>query len=195
MRRPSGFLSAGVLVSLLFIPVAALAQNAGVSEGATDILGGRQDVLKPANSSGGDIVPSGKVELYQDQPEGSFSKLLISREDCLRLLPTFETDPSAEYKPGIDANGNEVTSADLNPQQVTVPETFEIPIEVDLQQFLGLPASVTQFTDDLKVGTVTVDREGRPSFNGQPLYDQGQAELEAACLDALAASSKSKKEG
>ena len=55
-----------------------------------------------------------------------------------------------------------------------------IDIEIDLLQRFGIPATPALYDADAEVGEVAY-RDGRFTFNGQPLQDQAQAELAARC--------------
>lgn len=104
----------------------------------------------------------------------------ISRADCDRLVEHHPA-PDVAYQPGADVNGSPVAPADLDGGiQVAVPETIYIPIEVDLFDRFGIPANPALFEADAQVGEVTY-RDGRATFNGQPLQDEAAAELSARC--------------
>ncbi|MBK18971.1 MAG: hypothetical protein CMM52_09065 [Rhodospirillaceae bacterium] len=105
----------------------------------------------------------------------------VSKADCSLLVKHIPSSDVA-YQPGIDANGRKVVSADLGGQpQITVPTEFSIPITVDLQKLLGLPANPNQFqTQNFSVGTVTV-KEGKVYFNGKPLQNEQAAKLSEFC--------------
>ncbi len=104
----------------------------------------------------------------------------ITRADCARLV-AHVPDPDMAYQPGVDVYGREVAPADLGgAPRVELPETVLIDIEVDLLARFGIPANEVLFDPDAEVGEV-VYKDGRFTFNGQPLQDQAQAELAARC--------------
>ena len=104
----------------------------------------------------------------------------ITRADCARLV-AHVPDPDMAYQPGVDVYGRAVAPADLGgAPRVELPETVLIDIEVDLLARFGIPANEVLFDPDAEVGEV-VYRDGRFTFNGQPLQDQAQAELAARC--------------
>ncbi len=104
----------------------------------------------------------------------------ISQADCARLVEHVPA-PDVAYQPGVDAYGREVAPADLNGSaQIQVPETLRIPIEIDLLDRLGIPANPVLYESDIPIGEV-IYRNGRLTFNGQPLQDEAQAELAARC--------------
>ncbi len=102
----------------------------------------------------------------------------ITRADCARLV-AHVPGPDVAYQPGVDVYGRAVAPADLGgPPRVELPETVLIDIEVDLLARFGIPANEVLFDPDAEVGEV-VYRDGRFTFNGQPLQDLAQAELSA----------------
>ena len=109
----------------------------------------------------------------------------LTKEDC-RRLNVHVPDPGVAYRPGVDARGRPVAPADLGgTPALSLPETVTIEIEVDLQERFGIPADPGLFKGDAQLGTVTVDRDGRARFNGQPLQDEAQYELARRCQEIL----------
>ncbi len=108
----------------------------------------------------------------------------ITRADCARLVEHVP-GPDMAYRPGVDVYGREVAPADLGgAPRVELPETVLIDIEVDLLARFGIPANEVLFDPDAEVGEVAY-RDGRFTFNGQPLQDQAQAELAARCQEIV----------
>ncbi len=106
----------------------------------------------------------------------------ITRADCARLVAHVPA-PDVAYRPGVDVNGREVAPADLGgAPRIELPETILIDIEIDLLQRFGIPANAALYDADAEVGEV-VYRDGRFTFNGQPLQDEAQAELAARCQE------------
>ncbi len=104
----------------------------------------------------------------------------ITRVDCARLV-AHVPGPDVAYHPGVDVYGREVAPADLGgAPRIELPETILIDIEIDLLQRFGIPASPALYDGDVEVGEVAY-RDGRFTFNGQPLQDEAQAELAARC--------------
>jgi hypothetical protein len=106
----------------------------------------------------------------------------VSEADCARLT-SHTPDSDVAYKPGVDVNGNAVAPADLNGGvNIAMPKEFTIPITVDLQKKLGLPADPNSYqTQNFSVGNVTVKEDGRAYFNGQPLQDDEAHRLSVLC--------------
>ncbi len=106
----------------------------------------------------------------------------ITRADCARLVAHVPA-PDAAYQPGVDVHGRQVTPADLDgAPRIRLPERILIPIEIGLLERFGIPANPALFDADAKIGDV-VYRDGRFTFNGQPLQDEAAAELAARCQE------------
>lgn len=102
----------------------------------------------------------------------------ITESDCSRLV-THVASSDVSYRPGVDVNGNAVAPADLNPQpQISVPDVISIPVTIDLATNLGIDPN---FLARPTVGEVQITRDGRVSFNGQPIGDSAQHELAKRC--------------
>jgi len=120
-------------------------------------------------------------------PAGAQSRdatLRVTRADCARLV-RHAPAPDVAYRSGVDVQGRPVAPADLpGTPRIALPEEFEIEITVNLQDRLGLPADAGKYAGEVKVGTVRY-RDGRAWFNDQPLSDESQARLAAACAERL----------
>ena len=104
--------------------------------------------------------------------------MLINEADCDRLV-THVSSSDVAYTPGVDVNGGAVAPADLNAQpQIQVPDVISIPVTIDLATSLGIQ---TPFLARPTVGNVQVTRDGRVSFNGQPINGDAQHELAKRC--------------
>lgn len=106
--------------------------------------------------------------------------VVVTRQTCDQLVQHVP-DADVPYQPGVDVNGRPVAPADLpGNAQIKIPETFEIPITVDLGQRLGIPSDPKRFRAKAQIGTVTY-RDGQAYLNGQPLHDPDAAALSRAC--------------
>jgi len=104
--------------------------------------------------------------------------VLINEADCDRLV-THVSSSDVAYTPGVDVNGGAVAPADLNAQpQIQVPDVISIPVTIDLATSLGIQ---TPFLARPTVGNVQVTRDGRVSFNGQPINSDAHHELAKRC--------------
>ena len=102
--------------------------------------------------------------------------------DCQRLTVTHVPAPDVAYKPGVDAQGRKVAPADLNGggAQITVPDRITFDVAVDLRRF-GIPSTSPLFQPNLPLGKVTVERDGRAFYNGQPLQSPEVEALRELC--------------
>ncbi|CCG43135.1 hypothetical protein [Magnetospirillum molischianum] len=120
--------------------------------------------------------------------------ITISKPDCSRLIRHIP-DADVAYRPGVDARGRRVVSADLDPVAAdfarrVVPDVLEIPITINpltynkerqgnttpqgIAKGLGLTQS--------KIGTVKYDfARDSFTFNDQPMMLDDQRALAAAC--------------
>ena len=104
----------------------------------------------------------------------------ISRADCDRLVAHVPS-PDVAYRPGMDAHGRPVAPADLDGGvRLDLPEDIVIEIEVDLFERFGIPADPASYQADALIGLVEY-RDGRFTFNGQPLQDEDAAALAERC--------------
>ena len=111
----------------------------------------------------------------------------ISAAPCQALLT------GADYVPGVDAKGNAVAPADLQPEPgvasadlprgpaAVKPDDIRIELDARLAARFGVPAG----GDDARLGrtvlgTITV-RDGRAYFNGAPLEPDLTASVASAC--------------
>lgn len=118
--------------------------------------------------AGGEIVRA-------EEPEG----IEISKKDCARLV-AHQPSADAEYKPGVDAAGRPVVSADLPGSAIIeAPKKIIIPLTLDVADLFSLPAGVA---GEAGVGTIEYDiMSGRLEYNGQQLTDPQMAAISAAC--------------
>ena len=114
----------------------------------------------------------------------AITTVAITSADCARLV-AHVPGPDVAYEPGVDVYGREVAPADLGgTPRIELPETILIDIEIDLLQRFGIPASPALYDPDAEAGEVAY-RDGRFTFNGQPLQDEAQAELAARCQEIV----------
>ena len=110
----------------------------------------------------------------------------ITSADCSRLVTKHVPAPDVAYKPGVDVRGRAVAPADLGgAPQIKIPDQINIPITVDLQKRLNIPANPNLFKPEADLGMVTF--QGTQVFyNGQPIGDTAQAARAAECQKILA---------
>jgi len=111
------------------------------------------------------------------------SVVTINAADCDRLVAHVAA-PDVAYTPGVDVNGQAVAPADLNgAPDIQMPDVITIPVTIDLATRLGIP---TSFLARPTVGEVQVSRDGRASFNGEPLTSDAEHELAKRCQGVTA---------
>ncbi|MEB3701995.1 hypothetical protein Bealeia1_01070 [Candidatus Bealeia paramacronuclearis] len=117
--------------------------------------------------------------------------LSLTSEECLNLGIAAEASEDVNYVGGVDMDGNAVAPADLASNIYSkTPRFISIPIEVHLNQFLGITNPIlTDFARKAEAGNVVVDLQSNQAFyNGQPLFDVPAALLEKACRDHMQSS-------
>jgi hypothetical protein len=108
--------------------------------------------------------------------------ITITGDACANAA-VHEPAPGVKYQPGIDADGNQVTPADLSGQGGVMPwpQDINIPLALDLQNSLGITDRLTGA--DAIIGTVQY-KEGKFTFNGQAIGQDAQLAVAAACQQA-----------
>jgi hypothetical protein len=102
----------------------------------------------------------------------------ITDSDCSQFV-THVASSDVNYRPGVDVNGNAVAPAGLNAQpQIAVPDVISILVTIDLATNLCI---ATPFLARPTVGEVQINRDGRMTFNGQPIGGHAQQELAKRC--------------
>lgn len=113
--------------------------------------------------------------------------------DACAYATEYQKDTGVDYQPGVDADGNAVAPADLDGQGgfMPWPQDITIPLALDLHNSLHLSNKLTG-TDAL-IGTVEY-KNGKLTFNGEPVNDASRTDIIAACHQAQAAA-ESKNDG
>jgi hypothetical protein len=113
---------------------------------------------------------------------GTFAQTITVTRDTCAQLTHYVPSADVEYRPGQDVvDGEKVVPADLDgTPPIEMPESFTIPISVNVVKALGLNIKPELDQPDLLVGTVSY-RDGRFYFNDQPLQSDAEAELAALC--------------
>lgn len=137
----------------------------------------------PAFADGAAVPPPGGIA---QAPGGG---LVMSSEICDTLggaAPGMSGStpavPSADYQPGVDANGNAVAPADLPSSGLPSPAIDNFPIEID-QRLAGKFNIPPGLGGKAILGYVTL-RGNQPYFNGQPLSADQSTALAEACRNA-----------
>ena len=110
--------------------------------------------------------------------------VVISKADCRRLV-RHTPRPDVTFRPGVDARGRNVKSADLNANPIKLAEEIAIDITVNIFDLLGraTPRGLGR-SSEARLGSVVYKR-GRLTFNGEPLGGDAEAAIAAACKDQV----------
>ena len=109
--------------------------------------------------------------------------VIITRADCSALVAHVPAS-GVEYAPGIDVRGRPVVPADLGGRpRLKMPDTVDIPVQIDMGERYGLPANSKLYElDHVKVGTARIRiKDGRAWFNGEPLTSAEHHAMVRAC--------------
>ncbi len=105
----------------------------------------------------------------------------ITSADCARLVTKHVPAPDVAYTSGVDVRGRAVAPADLGgAPQIRIPDQINIPITVDLQKRLGIPANPNLFKPEAQLGVVSF-KDGKVFYGGQPIGDSAQVAIAAEC--------------
>jgi hypothetical protein len=111
------------------------------------------------------FLPSGaQAADPTDGKSGSFATQKILCDRTYIHTPT----PDVAYQPGVDAQGNPVVPADINPSPISVPSHIEVPLTVDLATRLSLPTPEGVKMEDV-LGALKLHKDGKVEFNGVDL--------------------------
>jgi hypothetical protein len=111
-------------------------------------------------------------------------RIFLSADVCERLRRAAAAAPDADYKPGVDVNGDAVAPADLPSSTPPMPlDNLPIVIGGNLQKRYGLGATATLLHHGAIMGLVTV-RDGSVYFNDEPISGSERAMMLAACAEA-----------
>jgi hypothetical protein len=114
------------------------------------------------------------------------AKMITVGPSACESLSAHTASDDVAYKPGIDAEGNDIAPADLNSSgQLNLDDDHEfwLPIDVPLADVTNIAATDTMdaiSASDIGVGTVTV-KNGQAYFDGEPLGDSESHALAAEC--------------
>ena len=89
------------------------------------------------------------------------------------LCDAYKQSQDANYKAGVDVNGNAVVPADLpSSSAVTLPDDIEIPLTIDLAQQLNLSVSGMELKPEL--GKIKITKDGKVMFNDKDITNDTQ---------------------
>lgn len=134
------------------------------------------------------LVAAAPAETLPPPPPGGVivsadGRIVISAWVCAELSGPLSGVPGPDYVPGVDAEGRAVTPADL-PGGAPPVWLGDVPIEIDadLQKRFGIAADSKLFRGKDIAGLVIV-RDNRAYFNGEPIGENEQAAMAAACRE------------
>ena len=107
-------------------------------------------------------------------------RLTVSRSDCERIT-RHQAEPGVAYTPGTDAHGRPVAPADLDSDQVAIPERIFLYLSIPLSDLL-YNHNPRLSNADAFVGAVEYDlASGRVYFNGEELADPAVNAIAREC--------------
>ena len=132
------------------------------------------------------VTPPAGLEDTVEPPPGGLAlskqgRVVMASDLCTRLARAKAAAPGAEYRPGVDVNGDAVAPADLPAAPAATPENFPIEIGPPLQRRYGVAGAALFHGKTL--GVVTM-HDGRAYLNGEPLRDGEREMMLAACREA-----------
>ena len=107
--------------------------------------------------------------------------IVITEADC-RLLVRHVPAADVAYEPGVDVRGNAVAPADLGAPEISLPEEISIDVTALVYDLLKTTPPTGLKDTAINLGKV-VFRDGRLTYNGQPLGDAADATLIAVCRE------------
>lgn len=99
-----------------------------------------------------------------DVNSGTFA---VERMICSKLYVPATGNQSPTYQAGIDAQGNAVAPADVNPLADAAPDYVEVPMTIDLAKRMGLTEIGTEIK--MPVANLKLYKDGRVEYNGQDI--------------------------
>ncbi len=120
------------------------------------------------------LLVSAPAIAREDSTDGKSSTLASEKILC-QNLSAHQPAAGVAYQPGVDVNGKAVAPADAaGGAQIAVPDYISLPLSVDLAQRLNyqLPAGTEM---NAVLGTLSVYKDGRVTFNGQDMRPQAVA--------------------
>ena len=111
-------------------------------------------------------------------------KVQITKKDCARVVAHVPADDVA-YKAGVDVRGKSVAPADLAGSTSSLPIPDILEFDIAFSPLSGTSKSTFGETS-LSVGKIRYDINKRKiTLNGQPIGDDGLAELGVKCQEIL----------
>ena len=99
-----------------------------------------------------------------------------------RLLVQHVPAADVAYEPGVDVDGNAVAPADLGNPEISLPDEISIDVTALVYELLSATPPPELRDTAINLGKV-VFRDGRLTYNGQPLGPTVNSALVAACRE------------
>lgn len=98
----------------------------------------------------------------------------VSVSTLCKIMPEYRPDGSVAYQPGVDVHGKTVVPGDLNKVMKNEYDAVEIPVEVNLLQYLGVAPPVAGAELKPTVAVLKVYGDGRVKYNDQDVTEGAQ---------------------
>ena len=108
-------------------------------------------------------------------------EIVVTAAEC-RLLVQHVPAADAAYEPGVGVDGNAVAPADLGNPEISLPDEISIDVTALVYELLSTTPPPGLRDTAINLGKV-VFRDGRLTYNGQPLGATVDAALVAACRE------------
>ena len=131
------------------------------------------------------LLGSTGLALAESQPSPQPSAVVISREDCRRLV-RYHPEADVAYKPGVDVHGKAVAPADLpRNEDPGVPQKISVDLKALLGQVPGNNAPALLGQSYVNTGQVSIDlNDGSVTLNGKKVGADADTAIADACRKA-----------
>jgi hypothetical protein len=102
---------------------------------------------------------------------------------CHRAV-AYQPAVGVAFQPGVDVNGKPVAPADANPDVIILPPTVQVPITIDLAQWLQLDLPQGTRMESV-MGFAEVDKDGKVMWNGQDISQNVTAACSTIKMDEV----------
>lgn len=104
------------------------------------------------------------AEKATDVNSGTFA---VERMICSKMYVPATGKDSPTYQAGIDAQGNAVAPADINPVADAAPDYVEVPMTIDLAKRMGVAPVGAEM--QMPVANLKLYKDGKVEYNGQDI--------------------------
>jgi len=121
-------------------------------------------LLMMTSVSGMALAADKSVAKSTDVNSGTFA---VERMICSKLYVPATGKDSPTYQAGIDAQGNAVAPADINPIADAAPDYVEVPMTIDLAKRMGVAPVGAEM--QMPVANLKLYKDGKVEYNGQDI--------------------------